>query len=235
MLTMALLIMESKEDLPKIGYLTALDIYLIVCFLFILSSVFEFACVHYETKFIYEQDLFILYRLMSLNKRIIKQHQSSFKKKSRKLRSKYNYDFYEDDDQEYFSDLSYSTYESIQNENDDLQESIDILESMSYKHIFDNSLTTDSIPVSRFESNYNCLTNFFSLFSLDYFREKLNLVKNTSSCSMRNNENLKFKIINRVSKIDRYSRVLYPVCFSFFNLFYWKFYLNQRDHELYFS
>lgn len=52
---MALLIMESKVELPKVPYLTALDIYLEVCFGFVLSSVFEFACVHHYTKFTKEE------------------------------------------------------------------------------------------------------------------------------------------------------------------------------------
>ena len=52
---MALLIMESKIDLPKISYLTALDIYLMVCFGYVLSSVIEFVWVHYFTKYEFEE------------------------------------------------------------------------------------------------------------------------------------------------------------------------------------
>lgn len=33
----------------------------------------------------------------------------------------------------------------------------------------------------------------------------------------------------RVSKVDRYSRVLYPVAFVLFNLIYWRYYLDQRE------
>jgi gamma-aminobutyric acid receptor subunit alpha len=50
---MALLIMENKVDFPKTAYMTALDVYLIVCFGFILSSIIEFAWVHYATNLIH--------------------------------------------------------------------------------------------------------------------------------------------------------------------------------------
>lgn len=42
-------------------------------------------------------------------------------------------------------------------------------------------------------------------------------------------DQIKFKIFNRVSRIDRVARVFYPVSFAIFNLIYWKYYLAQRD------
>ena len=63
--------MESKEDMPKIHYLTALDVYMITCFVFVLSAIVEFAFVHYHSKTVFEQDLLLLYRLISLNKRLL--------------------------------------------------------------------------------------------------------------------------------------------------------------------
>ena len=43
------------------------------------------------------------------------------------------------------------------------------------------------------------------------------------------NSVVKFKCYDRVSRIDRYSRVLYPIVFVVFNAVYWKYYLNQRE------
>ncbi|CAF3907934.1 unnamed protein product [Rotaria magnacalcarata] len=49
-LTLIFVIMEGKKDLPKVSYLTALDCFIAVCFIFVFSTLFEFALVHYYTK-----------------------------------------------------------------------------------------------------------------------------------------------------------------------------------------
>jgi len=49
-LTLIFVIIEGKKDLPKVSYLTALDWFLAVCFIFVFSTLFEFALVHYFTK-----------------------------------------------------------------------------------------------------------------------------------------------------------------------------------------
>lgn len=49
-LTLIFVVIEGKKDLPKVSYLTALDWFLAVCFIFVFSTLFEFALVHYFTK-----------------------------------------------------------------------------------------------------------------------------------------------------------------------------------------
>lgn len=49
-LTLMLVIIEGKKDLPQVSYITALDCFLAVCFLFVFSTLFQFALVHYHTK-----------------------------------------------------------------------------------------------------------------------------------------------------------------------------------------
>ena len=48
---MTLLGIENKNAFPKVPYSTALDVYVGVCFAFILSTIVEFAFVHYFTKY----------------------------------------------------------------------------------------------------------------------------------------------------------------------------------------
>ena len=69
---MALLTIENKIDFPKINYLTASDIYIISCFVFIISSTVEFALVYYRTRLLYDQDVFILYRMKMLRKKLLR-------------------------------------------------------------------------------------------------------------------------------------------------------------------
>ncbi|XP_048244070.1 gamma-aminobutyric acid receptor alpha-like isoform X1 [Haliotis rufescens] len=50
-LTMTICGIENKTDFPKISYITALDMYVAVCFAFVLATILEFAFVHYFTKY----------------------------------------------------------------------------------------------------------------------------------------------------------------------------------------
>ncbi|XP_064636322.1 gamma-aminobutyric acid receptor subunit alpha-5-like [Lineus longissimus] len=49
-LTLTTLQMDSRQNLPKVAYATALDWFVVMCFVFIIASMFEFAGVHYFTK-----------------------------------------------------------------------------------------------------------------------------------------------------------------------------------------
>ncbi|XP_046553483.1 gamma-aminobutyric acid receptor alpha-like isoform X2 [Haliotis rubra] len=50
-LTMTICGIENKTDFPKISYITAIDLYIGVCFAFVLATILEFAFVHYFTKY----------------------------------------------------------------------------------------------------------------------------------------------------------------------------------------
>uniref|UniRef100_A0A1I8HG99 Neur_chan_LBD domain-containing protein n=1 Tax=Macrostomum lignano TaxID=282301 RepID=A0A1I8HG99_9PLAT len=49
-LSMAFLFMDCRSDLPRVGYSTALDWYVALCFTFVLSTLLQFAVVHHFTK-----------------------------------------------------------------------------------------------------------------------------------------------------------------------------------------
>lgn len=42
---------DSKQDLPKVTYATALDIYMVLCYFFLLATIAEFSLVHTFTKY----------------------------------------------------------------------------------------------------------------------------------------------------------------------------------------
>ena len=49
-LTMTFLGLESRSDLPRVSYTTALDIYIAMAFMFVLATMVQFAAVHNFTK-----------------------------------------------------------------------------------------------------------------------------------------------------------------------------------------
>ncbi|PAA69372.1 hypothetical protein BOX15_Mlig008197g1 [Macrostomum lignano] len=52
-LTLTTLCHDSRQDLPRVGYATALDYFIVTCYSFLIGSIVEFACVHHFTKFGY--------------------------------------------------------------------------------------------------------------------------------------------------------------------------------------
>ncbi|KAK7097235.1 hypothetical protein V1264_004245 [Littorina saxatilis] len=51
MLTMTYLALESRDNLPRVAYSTALDIYVLMCFFYIFATIVQFAIVHHFTKY----------------------------------------------------------------------------------------------------------------------------------------------------------------------------------------
>ena len=49
-LTLSAISMDSRSDLPKVQYATALDWFIICSFLYCMATILEFAGVHYFTK-----------------------------------------------------------------------------------------------------------------------------------------------------------------------------------------
>ena len=47
---MTFLALENRNDLPRVSYATALDVYVAMCFIFVLLTIVQFAIVHRFTK-----------------------------------------------------------------------------------------------------------------------------------------------------------------------------------------
>ncbi len=48
---MTFLGIDNRQDLPKVAYSTALDIFVAVSFVFVLTTIIQFAAVHFFTKY----------------------------------------------------------------------------------------------------------------------------------------------------------------------------------------
>ena len=59
-LSLATLSFDVRNDIPSVPYVTALDWFLIMCYLFLFASLMEFTLVHYFTKVNYLKKLFCL-------------------------------------------------------------------------------------------------------------------------------------------------------------------------------
>ena len=50
MLTLCFMNIDNRNDIPKVSYSTALDIFVGTCFAFVLATIIQFAGVHFFTK-----------------------------------------------------------------------------------------------------------------------------------------------------------------------------------------
>ena len=84
-LTLSAISMDSRSDLPKVHYATALDWFIIISFLYCLASILEFAGVHYFTK-VPRTLLQPSVRLLILNIRSVVGRHSGIMRSSRRRR-----------------------------------------------------------------------------------------------------------------------------------------------------
>lgn len=217
MLTMALLIMESKVDLPKISYLTALDIYLMVCFGYVLSSVIEFVWVHhftyYEFEELIESNLHNKWRLQKItNKRLNEYFEDKLTRHISRQFEKITMD--NTNKIVNLKDVQMLDYFNNRLANMDKRPS---LERKSASKFGAKS------PASRLAQAALNILRKLPLVSSDNF-----MVRFLESVA----QGIKYEKFSSISKIDRLARVLYPCSFALFNLVYWWFYLNQRKWQI---
>ena len=93
-LTLSAISMDSRSDLPKVHYATALDWFIIISFLYCLASILEFAGVHYFTK-VSSTLLLLSARLLMFNIRsAVGKHSGimgSWRRRTRRRRMKRNF------------------------------------------------------------------------------------------------------------------------------------------------
>jgi hypothetical protein len=207
-LTMALLAIENKVDFPKINYLTASDIYIIVCLGFIISSIVGFAIVYYRTKLIYEHDELIKYRFLKLRKKMSKNvHQIDFKVHNNKeLISNH------------FSPRKINVFHLKYIDETDVEYDGNEIEDRLKPNRLSQHGIKQTFPlksaVNIFENSHRSPFDFMQL--LNDFQKNLQKLKKNVNIKRKS-----LKSFERVSRVDILSRILYPIFFFLFNAIYW--------------
>ncbi|KAL5013033.1 hypothetical protein ScPMuIL_011584, partial [Solemya velum] len=163
-LTMTFLGLDTRSDLPRVSYSTALDVYVAMCFVFVVATIIQFATVHYFTK-----------------------HGSG-------------------EDEIPMSDTD------------------------------DEDNKEEDTPLDARKANGRTVSVrvrvMGTLNKLSCFRIFVNCIMGTKNYEF-NRRTYKKVGLNSVSKIDRVSRILFPMAFVTFNIGYWALYLGQ-DEEVVF-
>lgn len=202
-LTMTFLGLEARTDLPKVSYPTALDFFVFLSFAFIFATILQFAVVHYFTKY---------------------------------GSGEFYFNFHEEsssDDEDAFIHSSHvSSLTHI--------ETVDIIPLSSFELSDDERKSSSKASKSfrQFMAKYFlCLT---SSERREMESEASPMSRNTPPCKniqkMRQGRGNsrgqgRSRNYNSVSKIDKCSRIAFPLLFFAINLLYWVFYLTRSQRK----
>uniref|UniRef100_A0A2K6FT11 Gamma-aminobutyric acid receptor subunit alpha-2 n=1 Tax=Propithecus coquereli TaxID=379532 RepID=A0A2K6FT11_PROCO len=202
-LTMTTLSISARNSLPKVAYATAMDWFIAVCYAFVFSALIEFATVNYFTKRGWAWD-----GKSVVNDKIRSFNSSAVPEKSKLIRSKY-------------SVFSHAC----------LQKTLEYLEKWMDCLTFKRSSKKEKASVTIQNNAYAvAVANYAPNLSKDPVLSTISKSATTPEPNKKpeNKPAEAKKTFNSVSKIDRMSRIVFPVLFGTFNLVYWATYLNRE-------
>uniref|UniRef100_A0A7N8XJL4 Gamma-aminobutyric acid type A receptor subunit beta4 n=1 Tax=Mastacembelus armatus TaxID=205130 RepID=A0A7N8XJL4_9TELE len=208
-LTMTTINTHLRETLPKIPYVKAIDVYLMGCFVFVFLALLEYAFVNYvffgrgpaQQKKINE-------RLNKANNERPNMHSPTIIHLTRCV-------FSRSPQVDAYGNILLTTLE-MNNEVMPSDVGSSVSDSRNSVMSFDSSGVQFRKPMAPRDG--------FSHHSLDR-----SAMRSRANCRLRRRSSkLKLKIPNLsdVSTIDKWSRVIFPITFGFFNLIYWLYYVN---------
>ncbi|XP_039622452.1 gamma-aminobutyric acid receptor subunit beta-4 isoform X2 [Polypterus senegalus] len=198
-LTMTTINTHLRETLPKIPYVKAIDVYLMGCFVFVFLALLEYAFVNYV-----------------------------FFGRGPQQQKKVN------------EKLSKANNERPRYEEKRLREQVDPYGNILLTTLEMNNEVMPSEVASSVSDSRNSVMSFDSsgvqfrkqMASRDGFGHATldrTAARSRANCRLRRRSSkLKLKIPNLtdVSIIDKWSRIIFPITFGFFNLIYWLYYVN---------
>ncbi|XP_069469164.1 gamma-aminobutyric acid receptor subunit beta-4 isoform X2 [Ambystoma mexicanum] len=200
-LTMTTINTHLRETLPKIPYVKAIDVYLMGCFVFVFLALLEYAFVNYVFFGRGPQ------QQKKLSERVSKAN-------NERLR-------YEEKRVDPYGNILLSTLDM----NNELMPS-DVASSVSDSR---NSVMSFDSSGIQFRKQLTSRDGFGHATLDRHPPMAATAHRNRANCRLRRRSSkLKLKIpdLTDVSTIDKWSRIIFPITFGFFNLVYWLYYVN---------
>uniref|UniRef100_A0A4W5L122 Gamma-aminobutyric acid type A receptor subunit beta4 n=1 Tax=Hucho hucho TaxID=62062 RepID=A0A4W5L122_9TELE len=209
-LTMTTINTHLRETLPKIPYVKAIDIYLMGCFVFVFLALLEYAFVNYVFFGRGPQ------QQKKIHERLNKTNNERPRYEEKRLREQVCiFSWLLSLAVDAYGNILLTTLE-MNNEVMPSDVGSSVSDSRNSVMSFDSSGVQFRKPMAPRDG--------FSHHSLDR-----SAMRSRANCRLRRRSSkLKLKIPNLadVSTIDKWSRVLFPIMFGFFNLIYWLYYVN---------
>lgn len=206
---MTFLGLEARTDLPKVSYPTALDFFVFLSFAFIFATILQFAVVHYFTKYGSGEFYFNFHEESSSEDEdtfIQKNHLSS-------LICVDSADI-----------IPLARFEISDDERENSSRASKSFRKFMAKYFF--CMTSSNREEKASEQYRNQIES-----------EESSIVSQNQSKTVKmrqgrgQSQGLKNRNYNSVSKIDKFSRVAFPLLFFVINLLYWIFYLTRSQRK----
>nr|CAI5842012.1 unnamed protein product [Callosobruchus analis] len=218
-LTLSTISLDSRTDLPKVRYATALDWFLLMSFFYCIATLLEFAGVHYFTKVgsgeipvdeddwedcneIEEETIDVADFVDASTKNF----DSTKRRKSSLICPIYNN-----------STILYETRKTSLTSNPQIP-------STSTVRVTMDRMTQTETKLPKWKLFLYCLKGD------EKFRKQREREAAVASGLGKGNQHGHMRHVNSVSLIDRTARVVFPASFGFFNLFYWMAYFMMQDN-----
>ncbi|XP_061454297.1 gamma-aminobutyric acid receptor subunit theta isoform X1 [Rhineura floridana] len=206
-LTMTTINTHLRETLPKIPYVKAIDVYLMGCFVFVFLALLEYAFVNY---------IFFgrgPHQQKKQNERINKANNERHRYEEKRVREQVDP----------YGNILLSTLEM----NNELL-ATDMMSTVGDSR---NSVMSFERSGLQFRKQLASRDGFGNHPTLDRHVPLAHpaAARNRANCRLRRRSSkLKLKIpdLADVSTIDKWSRIIFPITFGFFNLVYWLYYVN---------
>ncbi|XP_006007588.1 gamma-aminobutyric acid receptor subunit beta-4 isoform X1 [Latimeria chalumnae] len=198
-LTMTTINTHLRETLPKIPYVKAIDVYLMGCFVFVFLALLEYAFVNYVFFGRGPQ------QQKKLNERINKANNERHRYEEKRVREQVDP----------YGNILLTTLEM----NNEVMPS-EVASSVSDSR---NSVMSFDSSGIQFRKQLTSRDGF------GHTTLERSAARNRANCRLRRRSSkLKLKIpdLTDVSTIDKWSRIIFPITFGFFNLIYWLYYVN---------
>lgn len=232
---MTFLGLEARTDLPKVSYPTALDFFVFLSFAFIFATILQFAVVHYFTKYGSGECYYNYYESSTDSESDEEETATYFPQTGTMTMSTRSHQssLSQIDSVDMYGVIPLSRIEL--DVEDDTHSS---LRKFIAKYLFCMALF--SSDTQRRDGSDISIGESINESELHIASASSTVTQNTPCIQrkqMRRNLNAEAerqfsrRTFNSVSKIDKLSRVIFPLLFFFINLIYWVFYLSRSQRK----
>jgi gamma-aminobutyric acid receptor subunit alpha len=225
---MTFLGLEARTDLPKVSYPTALDFFVFLSFAFIFATILQFAIVHYFTKYGSGECYFNF--LEDSDESESEEDDAAFFQQSR-LSS-----LAQIDSVDMYGVIPLSRFELDIDEGKKSSDAAKSFRKFMAKYFFCLSFSKGSEDGDD-EVSHESADGSIIPCELHMDSGASTATQNTPQCRRHSSQSLKQprggfrRNFNSVSKVDKFSRVGFPLLFFVINLIYWIFYLSRSQRK----